>query len=299
MALVNTECPNLKLIARGKVRDIYDVSDDALLFVATDRLSAFDVVMLNGVPGKGKILTQLSLFWFKLLEKEGLGPHHLITSDLYKMPASVLEYKDQLEGRSMLVRKLKVLPVEAIVRGYVVGSGWKDYQATGEICGHKLEEGLVNCSKLPSPIFTPSTKAEYGNHDMNISVSKCAEILGEDVAREMERRSIEIYMTAATYAASKGIILADTKMEWGVDEKGNLILVDEVLTPDCCRYWPVDKYEAGRNQDSFDKQYVRNWLEDIKFDKVNPIIIPDDVVARTVDKYVECYELITETSPAL
>jgi len=296
-AVVESNCPDLNLINRGKVRDIYDVDEGHLLFVASDRVSAFDVVMSNGIPGKGKILNQLSLFWFDLLSD--LGTNHLAVTDFEAMPESVKAYRDQLEGRSILVRKLEILPVEAIVRGYITGSGWKEYKKQGTVCDIPLPEGLEESEQLPAPLYTPSTKAEQGLHDENIHPDQAAEILGAEQAKAVTDRAIALYVKAAAYAATRGIIIADTKFEFGVDAAGDLVLADEVLTPDSSRFWPADKYATGRGQDSFDKQYVRDYLESIHFDKTNPVEIPGDVVARTLEKYVEAYRLITGEEPAL
>lgn len=296
-AVVESYCPDLNLINRGKVRDIYDVDEGHLLFVASDRVSAFDVVMSNGIPGKGKILNQLSLFWFDLLSD--LGANHLAVTDFEAMPESVKVYRDQLEGRSILVRKLEILPVEAIVRGYITGSGWKEYKKQGTVCDIPLPEGLEESEQLPAPLYTPSTKAEQGLHDENIHPDKAAEILGAEQAKAVTDRAIALYVKAAAYAATRGIIIADTKFEFGVDVAGDLVLADEVLTPDSSRFWPADKYATGRGQDSFDKQYVRDYLESIHFDKTHPAEIPGDVVARTLEKYVEAYRLITGEEPAL
>ena len=296
-ALVDSECPDLELLARGKVRDVYAVDEEHLLFVASDRISAFDVVMTNGIPGKGKILTQLSLFWFDLLKDQ--SPNHLATSNIDEMPASVAQYRDQLEGRSMLVRRLEILPVEAIVRGYITGSGWKEYVKQGTVCEIPLPEGLQESEQLEAPLYTPSTKAEIGDHDENIHPDKAAEILGEERAAAIAERAIALYAAARDYAAERGIIIADTKFEFGVNKAGEIVLADEVLTPDSSRFWPADTYGIGRGQDSFDKQYVRDYLESINFDKTNPVEIPADVVQGTLDKYVEAFRLLTGNEPAL
>lgn len=296
-ALVNTDCPNLKLLNRGKVRDIYAVDDQHLLFVASDRLSAFDVVMSTGVPGKGKILTQLSLFWFELLAD--LGPHHLATGNMDEMPASVQAYRDQLEGRSMLVRRLEILPVESIVRGYLTGSGWKEYTQQGTVCDIPLPQGLEESAKLEAPLFTPSTKAEQGAHDMNIHPDRAAEIIGQERSDEIARRSIALYSKARDYAAGKGILIADTKFEFGVNAAGEIILADEVLTPDSSRFWPAASYGVGRGQDSFDKQYVRDYLESIHFDKATPVDLPEEVTTKTLNKYIEAFQLLTGSDPVL
>jgi phosphoribosylaminoimidazole-succinocarboxamide synthase len=275
---------------RGKVRDIYDLGDK-LLIVATDRISAFDVVMTNGIPYKGIVLTQISLFWFDFLAST-VG-HHLITADASKFPSPFDEFVDRLAGRSMLVKKGDVLPVECVIRGYLAGSGWKEYKQSGTVCGQKLPPGLRQCAKLPQPIFTPATKAERSQHDENISFEQCADIIGEQDAKFVRDKSIEIFNKASKYAESKGIILADTKFEWG-KTAGKTILIDEVLTPDSSRFWPADKYATGRDQESFDKQFVRNYLEDIDFDKSGPgVELPSDVAAKTSEKYIECYERLT------
>ncbi|MBN2270496.1 MAG: phosphoribosylaminoimidazolesuccinocarboxamide synthase [Sedimentisphaerales bacterium] len=275
--------------SRGKVRDIYDLGDK-LLIVASDRLSAFDVVMANGIPYKGKVLTQISLFWFDFLS--GMVDHHLISADLADFPKPFCD-SPELAGRSMLVKKGKVLPIECVVRGYLAGSGWKEYLQNGTVCGHKLPAGLKQCQKLPELIFTPATKAERGTHDENISVAQAAKIIGKDKAEYVRDRSIEIFKKAGRYAETKGIILADTKFEWG-EVDGKIILIDEVLTPDSSRFWPADKYEAGRDQESYDKQFVRNYLESINFNKSGPgVELPDDIRQKTAEKYIEAYEQLT------
>ena len=275
---------------RGKVRDVYDLGDK-LLIVATDRISAFDVVMANPIPKKGIVLTQISLFWFEFLSSS--ISHHLIATDVSKFPAPFNKFEKQLAGRSMLVKKTKVFPIECVVRGYLAGSGWKEYQKSQTVCGVKLAAGMKQCDKLPEPIFTPATKEEFGKHDENVDFNRCVEIIGDKNARYLRDKSIEIFKKASKYAESKGIILADTKFEWGeVDNK--IILIDEVLTPDSSRFWPADEYEAGRDQESFDKQFVRNYLEEIKFDKSGPgVKLPDDVVKKTGEKYIEAYERLT------
>ena len=276
--------------SRGKVRDIYDLGDK-LLIVATDRISAFDVVMANGIPSKGIILTQISKFWFDFLSP--VVEHHLITDDVSAFPEPFCNHSDQLAGRSMLVKKVEVLPIECVVRGYLAGSGWKEYSQSETVCGQKLPPGLTQCQKLPELIFTPATKAERGTHDENISFERCVEIIGQDDANYVRDKSTQIFKKASEYAKTKGIILADTKFEWGrVDDK--IILVDEVLTPDSSRFWPADKYQAGRDQESYDKQFVRNYLESINFDKSGPgVELPDDIGAKTSDKYIEAYEQLT------
>ncbi|KAI8828682.1 phosphoribosylaminoimidazole-succinocarboxamide synthase [Chytriomyces cf. hyalinus JEL632] len=293
MALTESNCPDLKLLARGKVRELYELEDPStLLFVASDRISAYDVIMTNGITGKGKLLTAMSGFWFDHLK--GVVGNHLITQDIGQMPAVVQKYADQLEGRCMLVKKLKILPVEAIVRGYITGSGWAEYQKKGTICDIPLPKGLVESQKLEKPLFTPSTKAEIGDHDENIHPSKLAEIIGADYAKKVEELALSIYSAAAEYALSKGIIIADTKFEFGVDEQGNVILADEVLTPDSSRFWPADQYVAGKGQPSYDKQFLRDYLTSIKFDKTGAgIAIPDDIVEKTIGKYREAAEILT------
>jgi phosphoribosylaminoimidazole-succinocarboxamide synthase len=275
---------------RGKVRDIYDFGDK-LLIVATDRISAFDIVMANGIPFKGIVLTRISKFWFNFLSDN--VEHHLISDDVKNLPEPFCNHREQLAGRSMLVKKVKVFPIECVVRGYLAGSGWKEYQQSGTVCGQKLPEGLRQCEKLPEPVFTPATKAERGTHDENISFERCAEILGAQRAEFVHDNSIMIFEKASEYAESKGIILADTKFEWGIaDDK--IILIDEVLTPDSSRFWPADKYEAGRDQESFDKQFVRNYLESINFDKSGPgVELPDDICEKTSQKYIDAYEQLT------
>jgi phosphoribosylaminoimidazole-succinocarboxamide synthase len=275
---------------RGKVRDVYDLGDK-LLIVATDRISAFDVVMANPIPKKGIVLTQISLFWFEFLSSS--ISHHLIATDVSKFPAPFNKCEKELAGRSMLVKKTKVFPIECVVRGYLAGSGWKEYQQSQTVCGIKLTPGLKQCSKLPEPVFTPSTKEEFGKHDENVDFKKCAEIIGDKNAKYLRDKSIEVFVKASKYAETKGIILADTKFEWG-DAAGKTILIDEVLTPDSSRFWPADKYQPGRDQESFDKQFVRNYLEEIKFNKSGPgVKLPDDVVKKTGEKYIECYERLT------
>lgn len=285
------------MLNRGKVRDIYAIEEapDALLFVASDRLSCFDVVLKSGIRNKGKILTQLSQFWFDVMK--GIVPNHVITSDVDKMPACVRKHASLLRGRTMLVKKLKMLPVECIVRGYLSGSGWKDYKRTGSVCGIKLPEGLQNSSKLPEIIFTPSSKAEYGIHDENITLEKATEMMGPKLVKQCSDLSKKVYMKARDVAATKGIILADTKFEFGVDAKGNVVIADEVLTPDSSRYWPMSKYEVGRQQQSFDKQFVRDWLESVNFDKKTPIEIPDNIAEATMEKYIEIFQILTTKRP--
>ena len=276
--------------SRGKVRDIYDLGDK-LLIIATDRISAFDVVMANGIPYKGIVLTQISRFWFDFLS--GDVEHHLISDDVASFPEPFCNHAEQLAGRTMLVKKGEVLPIECVVRGYLAGSGWVEYSQSQTICGQKLPAGLKQCEKLPELIFTPATKAERGTHDENISFERSVEIIGEESANYVRDKSIEIFKKASAYAETRGIILSDTKFEWGVVD-GKIILVDEVLTPDSSRFWPADKYEAGRDQESFDKQFVRNYLESINFDKSGAgVELPDDIRQKTSDKYIEGYERLT------
>lgn len=274
----------------GKVRDIYDLGDK-LLIVASDRLSAFDVIMESPIPFKGAVLTKISKFWFDFLAGE--VENHLISDCVKDFPKPYCDHADQLAGRSMLVKKTKVLPVECIVRGYITGSGWKSYLKEGHVCGQVLPTGLKQCQQLPEPLFTPTTKAELGAHDENISYEQCVETVGKEAAEYIKEKSISIFKKASEYARSKGIILADTKFEWGVID-GKIILIDEVLTPDSSRFWPADKYEVGRDQESYDKQFVRNYLESIDFDKSGKgIILPDDIIKITSEKYIECYEKLT------
>lgn len=279
----------MEKINSGKVRDIYAVGDDKLMLVVSDRISAFDFIMPNPLPDKGKILNKISAFWFDYVSD--IIPNHIITTDYDKFPSEF--QKEEFRDRSMLVKKVKMLPVECIVRGYITGSGWADYQKTGTICGLKLPEGLKESQKLPEPIFTPSTKAELGDHDENISFEKCKEILGEELATKVKDATIAIYKKCADYALSKGIIIADTKFEFGLDENGNLVLADEVLTPDSSRFWPLDTYEVGKSQKSFDKQYLRDWLTANGYRNNPPESLPQDVITTTRNKYIEAYEDIT------
>lgn len=273
---------DLKAVATGKVRDMYEIGDD-LLMVASDRISAYDVVMPNPIPDKGKVLTQMSVFWFEHTSE--ICPNHFISQ----------EVPQEVEGRALRVRKLEMYPVECVVRGYLSGSGWREYQETGGVCGIALPEGLQQCDKLPEPIFTPATKADVGAHDENIDIDRAAEILGDDaLAEELKRLSIEIYDHAARHAAKKGIILADTKFEFGKSPGAEIVLADEVLTPDSSRFWPADDYSPGRDQDSFDKQYVRNWLDEEGWDHSPPAPeLPAEVVESTRGRYIEAYEKIT------
>ena len=287
--ILETNIENLEP-SRGKVRDIYDLGDQ-LLIVATDRISAFDVVMANGIPYKGIVLTQISRFWFDFLGSD--IEHHLISDNVADFPEPFSKYPEQLAGRSMLVKKVQVLPIECVIRGYLAGSGWKEYQQSGTVCGQKLPAGLKQCQKRPELIFTPATKAERGTHDENISFERCVKIIGEDAAGYVRDKSTEIFEKAGEYAQSRGIILADTKFEWGYFDD-RLILIDEVLTPDSSRFWPADKYQIGRDQESFDKQFVRNYLESINFDKSGPgVELPEDIAVKTSDKYIQAYEQLT------
>lgn len=275
--------------AQGKVRDVYDLGDK-LLLVATDRISAFDYILEDEIPYKGQVLTQLSKFWFELLD--GVVENHLISTEVEDLPEEFAPYADYLKGRFMLVKKADMFPTECIVRGYLAGSGLKEYQREGTVCGIELPEGLQNSSKLPEPIFTPSTKAEIGDHDENISFERCAEIIGEEAATTLRDLSLTVYETARAHAAEQGIIIADTKFEFGVAD-GKIILADEVLTPDSSRFWPGDAYVEGQDQPSFDKQYVRDWLT-AHWDKTGtPPRLPEDVIAKTSEKYIQAYEKIT------
>lgn len=279
----------MKKISNGKVREIYEVDDDKLMMVVSDRISAFDFIMPNPVLDKGKILNKLSEFWFNFVSD--IIPNDIITTNYEEFPDEFR--KEEFKDRSMLVKKLKMLPVECIVRGYITGSGWAEYQKTGTVCNIKLPEGLQECQKLDEPIFTPSTKAELGDHDENISFERCKEILGDELAEKVKNATINIYKKCADYALSKGIIIADTKFEFGLDENGNLVLGDEVLTPDSSRFWPLDDYEVGRGQKSFDKQYLRDWLSNNGYRNNPPAELPKDVLETTRNKYIEAYEKIT------
>ena len=294
-ALLNSSLHSLPLMARGKVRDNYAVGTDRILMVASDRISAFDVVMGEPIPGKGELLTRMALFWFARLGH--VVPNHLTG----EAPESVVAADElpQVRGRAMLVKRLKPLPVEAVVRGYLAGSGWKEYQESQSVCGEKLPAGLKNASKLPHPIFTPATKAEMGEHDENISFEQMAQQIGRPLAEKVREVSIRLYEEAAAYALTKGIIIADTKFEFGLDEQGTLTLMDEVLTPDSSRYWPVEGYREGANPASYDKQFVRDWLEQAQvngapWSKTAPAPrLPDDVITRTAEKYREALTRLT------
>lgn len=301
-ALRNTELDGiLPLVNRGKVRDIYEVDDKTLLFVATDRISAYDVIMENGITGKGKILTKLSEFWFDFLSNE--IPNHLVLKNnddehlFAALPEKLSEpkYKAQLNGRSLLVRKLKLIPLEVIVRGYITGSAWKEYQKTKTIHGLKIaDDNLQESQELPEPLFTPSTKAEQGEHDENISPSQAAEIVGKDLSEKLAAKSISLYSKAKEFAKGRGIIIADTKFEFGLDENDNLVLVDEVLTPDSSRFWNAAEYKIGQSQDSYDKQYLRNWLTSNGLAGKEGVSMDSSVVEKSREKYIEAYEALTD-----
>ncbi len=289
--LMKTNIKSLPFLHSGKVRDIYAVGDDKMLVVQTDRLSAFDVIMEDPIPEKGKILTAMSNFWFKKFGD--LMPNHMTDIDPESLVAP--EERDQVRGRAIVVKKFKPLPIEAIVRGYIIGTCWKDYQKTGAVCGIKLPAGLKEAQKLPEVIFTPSTKAEIGDHDENISFEKMKEIVGADVAEKVRELAVTLYKKAADYAATKGIIIADTKFEFGLDDEGKVHLIDEILTPDSSRFWPAASYEVGMSPPSFDKQYVRDWLSSQPWNKKAPAPrLPEDVSARTTEKYSEALRLLTE-----
>jgi phosphoribosylaminoimidazole-succinocarboxamide synthase len=290
-ALLQTDLGSLPLAARGKVRDIYALSGEQLLFVASDRISAFDHILGSGIPDKGKILTQLSLFWFDFLKS--VVPNHLISAVAEEFPGELQPYVSQLEGRSMLVKRAEMFPVECVVRGYISGSGWKDYQQTGAICGIELPAGLHESDRLPEPIFTPAAKINTGGHDENISYELVEETIGAAHAKALRTLTLDIYEKAAKHAESKGLILADTKFEFGLIE-GRIILADEVLTPDSSRYWPRASYDPGGPQPSFDKQYVRDYLESIQWNKQAPApALPDEVIVRTREKYLEAFRILT------
>ncbi len=288
--LLRTDFPDLELHASGKVRDVYRLGADRLLFVATDRISAFDYVLATGIPYKGRVLTQISLFWFEFLRD--LVPNHLITADVDRYPVEAQKYADQLRGRSMMVVRGNMLPVECVVRGYISGSAWKEYKASGKVCGIQLPSGLKESDQLPEPIFTPSTKAVSG-HDENISFDDVTRLVGAEVSSQLRDISLKIYSQAANFARTKGIIIADTKFEFGHTAAG-LTLADEVLTPDSSRFWPADQYQPGKPQDSYDKQYVRDYLEEIRWNKLPPApALPPEVARRTSEKYLEAYQKLT------
>lgn len=286
--LLQTEFPDLTLYARGKVRDLYSV-DGQLLFVATDRISAFDYVLATGIPEKGRVLTQLSLFWFEFLKD--IVRNHLVSAKVDEYPQPLKKYSDQLRGRSMLVHKAQMIDIECVARGYLSGSGWKEYQQTGAVCGIKLPAGLKESEKLPEPIFTPASKALTG-HDENISIDEMARRTGRELAEQLRDLTLKIYATAADYAAGRGIMIADTKFEFGRTAEG-IVLADEVLTPDSSRFWPADKYQPGRAQESYDKQFVRDYLEAIKWNKQPPAPpLPDDIALKTSEKYIQAYRTL-------
>lgn len=291
----NARIPELKFLRSGKVRDIYEADEDHLLIVASDRISAFDCVLPNAIPQKGKVLTQLSQFWFNRFAN--IVSTHLVSADLDTFPAELrsrlsAESKAALAGRTMLVTRTEVVPFECVVRGYLAGSGWKDYQQTGAVCGHKLPAGLVEASKLPEPIFTPATKAETG-HDINVSIAEMAAAIGEELTKKLEAVSLRLYKEAADYAETCGIIICDTKFEFGLRDD-QIIWIDEALTPDSSRFWPRSAYQAGKSQPSFDKQFVRDYLETLDWDKRPPApALPNDVVTATSEKYLEAYQLLT------
>jgi len=289
-AILRTNLPELKLLNRGKVRDIYDLGDDGLLIVASDRISAFDSILPTGIPDKGRVLTALSLFWFDFTRK--IIPNHFVSADLKRIGHGLEKHRAELAGRSMQVARCEILPIECVVRGYLAGSGWKEYQKSGTVCGVKLPAGLRSGSKLPEPIFTPSTKATSG-HDENISFEESVKVIGSERAEAVRSASLAVYKAAADYALERGVIIADTKFEFGVRE-GRLILADEVLTPDSSRFWPATGHTPGATQLSFDKQFVRDYLEHCGWDKEPPAPpLPEKVVAKTREKYVEAYRLIT------
>jgi len=289
-AVYRTELQGVELKARGKVRDIYDLGD-RLLIVATDRLSAFDFVLPDPIPDKGKVLNQTSSFWFERFAS--LIPNHVISTDVAEFPRELRDQAEQLEGRSTLALKLEMMPVECVARGYLAGSGWKEYQRDGTVCGIELPTGLRESSALPEPIFTPSTKAEEG-HDENIPFSEVVRLVGASRAAELRDKTLQLYAAGADYARGRGIIIADTKFEFGLDGDGRLVLGDEVLTPDSSRFWPADKYEPGRGQPSFDKQYVRDWLESSGWNKQPPVPeLPHEIVRGTRERYLESYRILT------
>ncbi|CAI3227368.1 phosphoribosylaminoimidazolesuccinocarboxamide synthase [Desulfovibrio legallii] len=290
--VVKTQIDAYPLLSRGKVRDIYAVDDDTLLIVTTDRMSAFDVIMNDPIPYKGVILNKITLFWMEKFKD--IIPNHLLESDVDRFPAALAPWKDELEGRAVLVRKAQPLPVECIVRGYITGSGWKDYQANGTLCGYALPADLRESDRLNPPLFTPSTKAALGQHDENISVARAAEILGAETAAQVERASLQIYAAGRAWAAERGIIVADTKFEFGFID-GKLHLIDEVLTPDSSRFWPAKGYEPGHGQPSFDKQYLRDWLKKQPWNmQPPPPPLPQDIVDATAARYREAYDILTK-----
>jgi phosphoribosylaminoimidazole-succinocarboxamide synthase len=288
--LLQTDYPELQLHVSGKVRDVYRLDDDHLLFVATDRISAFDYVLATGIPHKGRVLSQISLFWFHFLKD--IVPNHVVTADVERYPATVRKYADELRGRSMMVVRAEMFPVECVVRGYLSGSGWKEYQTTGKVCGIPLPPGLKECEQLPEPIFTPATKATTG-HDINISFEEMCRLVDPGLSRQLRDVSLKIYRKVADYACQRGIIIADTKFEFGMTAQG-ITLADEVLTPDSSRFWPADTYQPGKVQQSYDKQYVRDYLEEIRWNKQPPApALPPEVARRTSEKYLEAYRQLT------
>jgi len=288
--LLRTDYPELELHASGKVRDVYNLDTDHLLFVATDRISAFDYVLATGIPHKGRILTQISLFWFDFLKD--IVPNHFVTADVKRYPAAIRNHADELRGRSMMVMRAEMFPVECVARGYLSGSGWKEYKATGTVCGIKLPSGLKESDQLPEPIFTPATKATTG-HDINISFEEMCTLVDPDLSRQLRDITLRIYKKAADYARRRGIIIADTKFEFGQTAQG-ITLADEVLTPDSSRFWPADTYQPDKAQDSYDKQYVRDYLEEIRWNKQPPApALPQEVALRTSEKYVGAYRQLT------
>ena len=292
--VITTECPDLPLLHRGKVRDMYEIPghEDKLLMVATDRISAYDVVMADPIPGKGEVLTQISLFWFGLLSD--IVPNHLLTADVDQFPEICRQYRNQLEGRSMLVKRTKVVPIECIVRGYLSGSFWSAYKKNTTVCGFKLPEGMRESDQFSKPLFTPSTKAEQGLHDENISIERMRELIGLELTDKMAKVSVELYQRAADYARTKGIIIADTKFELGLDSSNSLILIDEVLTPDSSRFWPLDQYQPGQGQPSFDKQFLRDYLSTLAWDKQPPPpAVPAEILEKTKARYIEAQQILT------
>ncbi len=288
--LLQTDYPELELHASGKVRDVYNLDPDHLLFVATDRISAFDYVLATGIPHKGRVLTQISLFWFDFLKD--IVPNHFVTADVKRYPPAIRQHADELRGRSMMVIRAEMFPVECVARGYLSGSGWKEYRATGTVCGIKLPAGLKESEQLPEPIFTPATKATTG-HDINISFEEMCKLVDPDLSRQLRDITLRIYKKAADYARQRGIIIADTKFEFGQTAQG-ITLADEVLTPDSSRFWPADTYQPGKAQDSYDKQYVRDYLEEIRWNKQPPApALPQEVALRTSEKYLGAYRQLT------
>jgi phosphoribosylaminoimidazole-succinocarboxamide synthase len=288
--LLRTDYPELQLHASGKVRDVYCLDSDHLLFVATDRISAFDYVLATGIPHKGRVLTQISLFWFDFLKD--IVPSHFVTADVNRYPAAIRKHADELRGRSMMVMRAEMFPVECVARGYLSGSGWKEYKATGSVCGIKLPPGLKESDRLPEPLFTPATKATTG-HDINISFEEMCQLVDPELSGQLRDITLRIYKKAADYARQRGIIIADTKFEFGQTAKG-ITLADEVLTPDSSRFWPADTYQPGKAQDSYDKQYVRDYLEEIRWNKQPPApALPPEIARRTSEKYLEAYRQLT------